>query len=75
MPSIQIASGTDVILAGVGLELAQPGTISFTVEDGSPAGRGVLDAVGITARASGPAPVRRLGAAEFPANILPSAPR
>jgi hypothetical protein len=48
------------------------GTISFTIEDGSPTGRRVLEAVGITARATGPAAVRRLGAAEFSANVLPS---
>lgn len=48
------------------------GTISFTIEDGSPTGRRVLEAIGITARATGPAAIRRLGAAEFPANVLPS---
>jgi len=47
------------------------GTISFIVEDTSRAGRRVREAVGITARASGPAPVRRLGAAEFPATVVP----
>lgn len=50
------------------------GTVSLIVEGGRKAGHRFHEAVGITARPSAPAPVRRLGAAEFPANVLPPAP-
>ena len=32
----------------------------------------VLAAIGVTARAPGPRPVKRLGAAEFRANVVPA---
>ena len=48
------------------------GTLEFIVEGRDESGRRIRNAVGLAVRESGPAGVRRLGAVEFPAVVLPS---
>ena len=69
MPELQVEQ--TVILD---FEILYPATgggmVSFVAEDETD-GR-VLAAIGVTARAPGPRPVKRLGAAEFRANVVPA---
>jgi hypothetical protein len=66
-PTVSSATDFEVVLSP-----DSHGTLEFVVEGRDLNGRRIRNAIGFAASESGPRGVRRLGAVEFPATILPA---